>query len=227
MDDKELYDMLYSYAESTRTDMDIAFAKLYKIQDEEIRKAKLRAKRRRILKPIFAVVSFICIVGIVLGITLPITLNNNPQTGNQTFYCNNEDIVYELNSDLNYIISTYSFNAKIPQIENANVDLIGSNTYSDFHGAQISYNISEGISVFVKLIILPKQYILDIYNDYFTMQSESQWGDYQIRSSNSINEDTFISTLKLYFTDGKYDYFIDAESIGELTPTALLDLLYK
>ena len=32
---------------------------------------------------------------------------------------------------------------------------------------------------------------------------------------------------QIYFTDGKYDYFIDVESDGEIETTDLLNLLYN
>lgn len=226
MDDKELYEILQKYAGNIKGEKESAFKKLNKQANEDV---KLPRKR---FKPQYVFAVAMCIIVIVLCIALPITLIDNSSNVIEPTYCESNDITYSLENNLSEIINKYHIDAYYPtylaDTEDMMIASILSNKDESLHGVQISYIIEENDEmIFIDFAIVPTTHILQTYEDYFSLQNQLKWKDYDIKYFKEYNEETLMYDMQIYFTDGKYDYFINVESDEEMNTSELLNFLYN
>lgn len=228
MDDKELNEILNKYAESEKGNMEVAFAKLNAKPKEE-RRARKRMKPRYI----FAT-AMMCAIVLVLCITLPITLtgNSDPDSSNFTpqpvepTYFDEIDLDYTVEDSLSFLKNAYGIDAKFPNREAETIKSISSSKDSEMKGALLDYLICEDYEVDIRLHIIPKMYIINIFESYFTLMNEVSWGEYTVKYSKVVDDKSDETEMKAYFTDGKYDYFITADIDSDIGASELLDILY-
>lgn len=218
MDNKELYEILQDYAESTRNDKDRAFKKL-----NEQPKQPSRAKSRSKSQIIFA--SMMCSVILALCIALPITFTT--ENAAEITYCAIEDLVYEDEVDIAIFQNQYNLNAMYPKREAVLIRSISSISDPNFKCALLGYFEFVEVMIDIDLTIVPKTHILQVYEKYFKLENSVQWEEYKIIYETVMNPKTGSYDMKIYFTDGSYDYFITAQSDGEIAPTNLLNILYN
>lgn len=218
MDNKELYEILQDYAESTRNDKDRAFKKLNE-QPKQPSRAKNRSKSQ------IAFASMMCSVILALCIALPITFTT--ENAAEITYCAIEDLIYENEEDISVFQNQYNINAMYPKREAVLIKSISSISDSNFKGVLLGYFEFEETVIDIELAIVPKTYMLQIYESYFEFENSAQWGEYKIIYKTVMNPKTGSYDMKIYFTDGQYDYFITAQSDGEIAPTNLLNILYN
>lgn len=221
MDDKELYEILKKYAEDTKCEKESAFEKLREESQEEVRRPRKR------FKPRYVFAAAICVIVIVLCIALPITLIDKPQDAIEPTYCESIDIEYRMEDSLSVVVNNYHINALFPSNDADSVVSISSKIDSSLHGVQLGYVIEKNGMIFIELTIIPKTHILRSYENYISLQNELKWEIYNIKFSKEYDEETLMNNMKIYFNDGKYDYFIAVESDEEIEPTNILDILYS
>ena len=222
MDDKELNEILQEYAKSTQLDKDIAFKKLNEKPQPE-KRTKKRFKPQYVLS-----IVAVCVIAVVLCTVLPLTLtNDSPQNIGPT-YCVNEDIDFREEENISDLINKYNINAIYPdaEYEGTTYSSLISKTDSNFAGAKIVYIIDEEALIFIDFVIIPKNYILEDYEHYFDLEDEQKWRGYDLKYSKEDCDDMLFYGMQIYFTDGKYDYFLDVNSDGNLGATELLNMIY-
>ncbi len=228
MEDKELYEILQKYAEETRGDKDEELKKLHEKQREQEEVRNTKTKKR--FKPQYIFATALCIIAIVLCIALPITLTGNPQDAKST-YCNSGDLSYNNEGSIDALVNKYHIYADYPTYttDKDSMAVLSISSYSDsgLHGAFLSYVIEEDALMFIDLAIVPKTHILQPYEDYFAMPNKSNWNEQEIRFINKLNEETQMFCMQIYFTEGKYDYFVKIESDCEIDAVDMLNLLYS
>lgn len=225
MDDKELYEILQKYADDVKVEKESALKKLNEKTQEEVKHFRKR------FKPQYAFAVAMCMIVIVLCIALPITLTDNSQNVTEPTYCESNDITYRLEDNLSDIISKYHMEAYYPSFvtnsENMVIYSILSTKDASLHGIQIGYVIEEDDEMtFIDIAIVPKTHILQIYENYFSLQDKLKWNGYDVIFFKEFDEETLMYDTQIYFTDGKYDYFIDVESDEEIDTPDLLNILY-
>ena len=224
MDNKELDEILQEYARSTQMDKEIAFKKL-----NEKPQPEKRPKKHFKPQYVLSIVS-VFVIAVVLCTVLPLTLTNNddsPQNNGPTF-CVNKDIDYRKVDDIFVLKNEYNIDAYYPNNE------FGGTTYSSltlktdssFAGARIEYSIFDENLIFIELVIIPKNYILEDYEHYFDLEDEQKWRGYNLKYSKEDCNDMLFYGMQIYFTDGKYDYFLDVNSDGNLGAAELLNMIY-
>ncbi len=221
MDDKKLYELLQKYAESTRNDRQVAFKKLNASPKEAERPTQKK------FKPIYAFAIAMSLVVIVLCITLPLTLTGKQDNIVSPRYCQSADIGYNQETSIDVLKEQYGIVAIYPNYTASSVVSIFSYTDSNLRGALLGYVKEDDFILFVDLAIVPKNYILDIYENYFTFPDVQQWEDLALKYQQSLNSDTMFYDMKIYFADSKYDYFVSASSEQDLDVTYIMDILYK
>lgn len=220
MEDKELYEILKKYAESTRSDKEVAFKKLNEKPKEEVKQCTQKK-----FKPRYAFAIAMSLIVIVLCVTLPITLTDKPQDMAPTF-CETAEIFYNGEQSIDVLKNNYNIDAYYPSYTEDAVLSISSRKDSSLRGAFLGYSIEENI-VFIDFVIIPKTHILQMYEDYFDLPNVQQWDEYEIKSLKEYNAETERYDLQIYFSDSKYDYFVTANSDSEVGATELLDILYS
>ncbi len=226
MDDKELYEILQKYANDTKGEKESAFKKLNEKPQEEVMHSHKK------FKPKYAFAVAMCMIVIVLCIALPITLTDKPQDVVEPTYCESGEIVYKLEDSLSSVIDNYHINAYYPTFvtntEDVTVGSILSKNDASLHGVKLSFVIEKDEELtFVDFIVIPKTHIIQTYEDYFSLQNKLKWKEYDIKFFNVYDEETLMNEMKIYFTDGKYDYFIAVESDEGIEPVDILDILYN
>lgn len=226
MDDKELYEILQKYSKDIKSEKESAFKKL-----NEQHKVVVKPSRKR-FKPQYAFAIAMCMIVIVLCIALPITLTENSQEVVAPTYCTSGEIIYNQENNLTVLIDKYHIDAYYPtyviSAEEMSICSIQSNVDASLHGALIGYVVEENDEVTsIEVVIVPKTHILQTYEDYFSLQNQLKWKDYDIKYFKEYNEETLMNDMKIYFADGKYDYFITVESDEEMDTSDLLNLLYN
>ena len=226
MDDKELYEILQKYSEDIKSEKESAFKKL-----NEQHKGVVKPSRKR-FKFQYAFAIAMCMIVIVLCIALPITLTENSQEVVAPTYCTSGEIIYNQEDNLTVLIDKYHIDAYYPtyviSAEEMSICSIQSKTDASLHGALISYVIEDNDELIsIDVAIVPKTHILQSYEKYFSMQDKSKWNGYDVKSFKEYNEETLMYEMQLYFTDGKYDYFIAVDSDMEIETLDLLNLLYN
>lgn len=228
MEGKELYEILQKYAEETRGDKDEDLKKLHEKQREQDAVRNTRTKKK--FKPQYIFATALCMIVIVLCIALPITLTDNTQEVKPT-YCNNGDISYNNEGSIDILLNEYHIYADYPTYitDNDSMSICSISSYSDskLHGALLGYVIEEDVLMFIDLAIVPKTHILQPYEDYFAMPNKSNWKEREIRFINELNEETQMYCMQIYFSEGKYDYFVKVESDCEIDAIDILNLLYS
>lgn len=223
MNDKELYDILYKYAEATKTDKDTAFKKL-DMQPKPQKNAKVHSKA---FKPLIAFAVAMSIVAIVLCVTLPLTLPNKEAPNDPApIYCESGDIGYNQEQDIQYLKEHFGIDANYPTLAPDAVLSMFSETYENLHGASLEYVLEDDMILFVDLTIVPKSFILQIYEHYFNLPDKEQWGDITLNYQRTLNKDSELYEMEVYYTDNNYDYFVAVTCDIAITPSSLMDILY-
>lgn len=222
MDNKELDEILQSYAKATQPDKEIAFKKL-----NEKPQPEKRPKKRFKLQ--YALSLAVFVIAVVLCTVLPLTLTkaDSPQNSEPT-YCERVHIDYHKVEDISILKNDYNINAYYPnaEYEGATCSSITSQTDSSFVGAKIMYSIFDEDVLFVELVIIPKTHILEEYEHYFTLEDEQKWRGYNVKYfKEDCNEMLFYGTM-IYFADSKYDYFLAIDCDRDLGVGELLDMVY-
>jgi len=228
MDDKELYETLEKYAESTRSDKSVAFKKLNEKPQEEVRRSQKRFK----LQYLFAAAA--CMAVIVLCITLPLTLTDKstdaPQ-GEEPTYCNGGELAFNMEESIDVLKEVYGIYAFYPTLEldsdNMAVNSISSYNDSTLHGALLGYCILEDVFTFIDVAIIPKTHVVQIYEDYFELTNVQQWRGFELKYEVELNADTELYDMKIYFSDEKYDYFVSVNNEVPTDAAAIMDILYQ
>ena len=222
MDNKELNEILQEYAKSTQLDKDIAFKKLNEKPQPE-KRTKKRFKPQYVLS-----IVAVCVIAVVLCTVLPLTLTNDSPQNNGPTFCDMVNIDYRKVENISYLKNEYHIDAFYPdrEFDGTSFFSIYSLTDSTLAGAKIEYVIFEDSLIFTDLVIIPKTHILEDYQNYFAFENEQKWGEYDLKYNKADSEDTLYINMQIYFTDGKYDYFVDVNSDEELEPTELLNIIY-
>lgn len=226
MDDKELYDVLKQYAEDTKGEKEDAFKKLKKQSQEDVKHPKMR------VKPRFVFAFAMCLIVVVLGITLPLTLKGDKQITNPHFASNFELINYDVESIFEFK-DKYGMDAYYPTFEAEDPDCIGFDfttllNDSTVKMAGMTYIITDEnyIEISAKITQNINEHVFLEYSDYLGLTNLEVWREFNIKHEQSFNERTMFYELKIYFTDGTYEYFFTVQSDVDLSPTAVLDMLY-
>ncbi|MBD5092164.1 MAG: hypothetical protein HDT36_02120 [Clostridiales bacterium] len=223
MDNKELDEILQEYARSTQMDKEIAFKKLNEKPQPE-KRPKKRFKPQYVLS-----IVAVFVIAVVLCTVLPLTLTNDSASTNEApIYCGSGDIVYKLEEDFSELKNKCGIDAYYPNKEFGDVTYysISSKTDNSFAGARIEYSVFDEYVVFIELVIIPKNYILEDYEHYFDLEDEQKWREYDLKYSKEDCNDMLFYGMQIYFTDGKYDYFLDVNSDGNLGAAELLNMIY-
>lgn len=221
MNNKDLKDILENYAEATRNKREVAFKKL----NEQPKPAKRTNKR---FKPQYCFAVALSAIVIVLCIALPITLTSNPTPGGSASkYCSNEDIMFNMEDNISILINNLNIKALYPTYDISSVSSISSYSDVDFHGALLSFIIEENGLTFTDIAIIPNTYVLQMYEDYYKLNNEQIWSNYNLKYIIEYNEFADMFDMKVYFTDGEYDYFITVNSDYEVNPVELFNILYS
>lgn len=220
MDDKELYDILNRYAESTKNDKELALSK-FKRQQKPARKV------HKIDGPRVSFASAMCVVCLILCIVLPLNMPQNPQKVDPSFCSDGSYIVNsegqntQVLDDKFHIFAHYpnpTFPTIVPDkyFEVFTVRL--SNNREEPIGAYIGYgclDMDEGGSDFfidINVTILSKPHCYPKHKNFDKLPNTQQWQDYQIRYAIKFNDQLQQYETSVYFADGAYNYFIDASS---------------
>lgn len=227
MDNKELYEILQEYADDVKAEKESAFKKLNEQPKEDVKQSRKR------FKPQYAFAIAMCMVVVVLCIALPIALTDKPHGYVEPTYCSSGEIIFGFEGNSLADIEKYHIDAYYPTLvtdkENMAVCSILSDKDTSLHGIQIGYVLEEDEDemTFIELAIVPKTHILQIYEDYFDLQEKIKWNKYDVKYFRALNQGTLMYDMQIYFTDGKYDYFITVESDEEMDTSVLLNLLYN
>ncbi len=228
MDDKELYETLEKYAESTRSDKSVAFKKL-----NEKPKGEVGRSRRR-FKPQYLFAAAACMVVVVLCITLPLTLTDKstdkPQ-GEEPTYCSDGELALNQEESIDVLKNVYGIYAFYPTLDPISnylaVCSISSYSDSTLHGALLGYSILGDIFTFIDVAIIPKTHTVQIYEDYFKLTNVQQWRGFELKYQEELNADTELYDIKIYFSDEKYDYFVAVNNEVPTDAAAIMDILYS
>lgn len=228
MEDKELYEILQDYADATRGDKDEDLKKLHEKQREQEAVEHIKTKKRFKPQYVFAVV--MCMIVIVLCISLPIALTDNPQEKTPT-YCGIGDFSIKYEGSIEVLVDKYHIYADYPTYTTdpdcMAICSISSNSDCSLHGAFLGYVIEDDNLISIEVTIIPKPHILYTYEKYFALPNKSDWNGREIRFINKLNKYTEMFDIQVYFEDDNYDYFVKAECLLEEDVFDILNLLYS
>lgn len=228
MEDKELYEILQDYADATRGDKEEDLKKLHEKQREQEEVKNTKTTKR--FKPQYIFAATVCVIVIVLCISLPIALTDNPQEVNST-YCTSDVISLNNEGSIDVLVNKYHIYANYPTYTTTPdcmaVCSISSYIDSRLHGAFLGYVIEDDNLIFIEIAIVPKTHILQTYEKYFSLPNKSNWNGREIRFIKKLNKDTQMFDIQVYFEDDTYDYFVKVESEFEEDVFDILNLLYS
>lgn len=234
MDDKELYDILNGYAESTKNDKVVAFSKFN-------RQPKPARKVRKIDSPHIAFVSAMCVVCLILCIILPLNMPQNPEKIDPGFCSDGEYILNAEGQNTQVLDDKFNlfahypnptFPTSMPDKYFEVLSVRSSNNREVVIGAYIGYgclDMNESGSDFfidINVTILSKPHCYPKHKNFGKLPNVQQWQDYQIRYAIKFNDLLQQYETSVYFADGAYNYFIDASCSEEMDIIDFLNQYY-
>lgn len=220
MDDKEFDKIMDKYKSTTIRGKEFD---LQKVDYEKFAKEKKIKMTRHIA---LIATSLLLIVLIVSVIVFPMVFRQKEEEI-LNYYSDNGDLKFEKTEDLQEL-EEEGLKFKLPKMDGeVTYQLIERVKDDIIIGLQIDYLIYDETFDDITIYTMKKNHLLLIMEEYKYFQDTITWNDNSVKYKTVFNEQWYCYETKIYFYDGKYDYYIDLNYYAELGINEILDKLYR
>lgn len=218
MDDNRFNKIMEDYVSSTSNEMDI-----------DLKKLPERPKKNKNLFYKIVLSSSVAVVALLL-IILPIYFLNTEQEQpiDETRYYDSNSVDLQAVEDIaqlgDFGIKEY-IESQISVQPSVYVYTL-TEEQSKVLGAHFRYNVFDYDFERITIDVIQKQNKLQEFALYENFTDTEKWNGIKAKFRVKYDDMKEIYNTQIYFSDNKYDYFIEAEHYDQLEPSIILDYIY-
>lgn len=224
MDDKQFNELMENYVSSTKLGKDVAFEKL----NECDRPAPARVKKNRKIW-LYAAVSSLCLIILVLSIVLPVTLlpkdDGTDDGQDEITYLDSGDFGVSL-IEPTEVFDLFGSDLLLPAALGS--DMFAAAFTSKEDGSTVAIQIIGYIPQCgeIEVMIMPKGTVFSSYAVYLLMKNTLDWRGCSVKYADSDAYNGMPKGYRMYFNNGDYDYFINITSFKADSVLQAMDLIF-